>query len=78
LQILEYLKTKQQKRLVPNTPRKQYCLEVVVLQLGFDYLFVGIYKELPKTTGKSIVDVDKPVTTSNVVNKVIEVAVEEY
>ncbi len=28
--------------LVPNTPRKQHCFEIVVLQLKFDYLFVGI------------------------------------
>ncbi len=34
--------------MVPNTPRKQHCLEIAVLQLGFDYLFVGIYKELSK------------------------------
>lgn len=44
LQIWEYLK----KRLVPNTPRKQHCLEIVVLQLGFNYIFVRIYKELSK------------------------------
>ncbi len=32
LQIWEYLKKKQQKRLVPNIPRKQHCLEIAILQ----------------------------------------------
>jgi hypothetical protein len=34
--------------LVPNTPSKQHCLEIAVLQLRFDYIFVGIYKVLSK------------------------------
>ncbi len=46
MQIWEYLRRKQQKRLVFDTPRKQHCFKIVVLQLGFNYLFVEIYKEL--------------------------------
>jgi hypothetical protein len=40
LEIEEYLRRKKQKRLVPNSPRKRYYLEVTILQLRFDYLFV--------------------------------------
>ncbi len=32
--------------MVPNIPRKEHCFEIVVLQLGFNYLFIKIYKEL--------------------------------
>jgi hypothetical protein len=35
--------------LVPNTPRKQHCLEIAVLQLGFNYLFVGIVEAILPT-----------------------------
>ncbi len=34
--------------MVPNTPSKQHCLEITVLQLRFDYIFVGIYEVLSK------------------------------